>query len=277
MANKELFKTIQKLQDGEASQDEVTKINAAIAAGDQSVAIGGNADNAYIQIGDINFNLTSDALRALIQMPYEPPMLENINEPQSPASLPPGSRIVFLRNQVFTGREEELLALAKDIFKQSGSTLVTQSIVGIGGVGKTQLAVELCYRYGRYFQGVHWIDAATAKGEKTLPLRSKIEGEIATCGAQMMLLDWSDKQPEQVQQTLMAWQRRGPRLVVLDNLEDVEGARAILELLQRGGDLRVLITARRQNWPDDIVMQTYLLDIFNEGESSGIPTQIPAR
>ena len=30
---------------------------------------------------------------------------------------------------------------------------------GIGGIGKSQLAVEFCHRYGRFFQGVHWIQA----------------------------------------------------------------------------------------------------------------------
>ncbi len=44
----------------------------------------------------------------------------------------------------------------------------------MGGIGKTQLAVEFAYRYGRYFHGVHWLDA---RDPGLLP------AEIAACGA----------------------------------------------------------------------------------------------
>lgn len=64
----------------------------------------------------------------------------------------------------------------------------------MGGLGKTQLAVELTYRYGRCLHGVHWIAAD-----------QNIAAEIAACGAAMNLSPWSDKLPEQLSLTLQAW------------------------------------------------------------------------
>ena len=58
-----------------------------------------------------------------------------------------------------TGGLTEALALAL-LHDGHGSALVTQAVAGMGGVGKTQLAVEYAYRYGRYYRGVHWLNAA---------------------------------------------------------------------------------------------------------------------
>jgi len=51
------------------------------------------------------------------------------------------------RNPHFTGREEELGRLAGALTeKGDGCGLSTLDLVGMGGVGKTQLAIEFCYR-----------------------------------------------------------------------------------------------------------------------------------
>ncbi|KAA3644872.1 MAG: tetratricopeptide repeat protein [Chloroflexi bacterium] len=200
----------------------------------------------------------------------QPEKLENINEIPGPGALPQGSRMVFLRNKIFTGRKKDLKALARSVFGDQTPTLVTQTITGIGGIGKTQLAVEFCYRYGRHFRGVHWIDAAAIpveEGKQPIPLLSKIGAEIAQCGAAMLLPDWPQEQPEQVKRTLEHWSQTGPRLVVLDNLEEVRAAQEIMELLSRGGDVRILITARRQEWPKALVGKPYRLGVFTKTES----------
>ncbi|MCP4655162.1 MAG: hypothetical protein GY856_07055, partial [bacterium] len=137
----------------------------------------------------------------------------------------------------------------------SAATLVTQAIQGLGGVGKTQLAVEFAYRYGRYFAGVHWLNAAEPGG---------LSAEVAACGAAMRLPGWPDELPAQVACTLEAWRRGGRRLVVLDNLEDVAAAR---EWLGRLGGARVLLTARRADWPRDIGLRALRLDVFSLDES----------
>ena len=56
------------------------------------------------------------------------------------------------------------------------SIVITQAITGMGGIGKTQLAVEFAYRYGHKFKGVHWLDLRDP---------SQLETEIAKNGEQV--------------------------------------------------------------------------------------------
>ncbi|MCL4261689.1 MAG: tetratricopeptide repeat protein [Anaerolineae bacterium] len=55
--------------------------------------------------------------------------------------LPPGGR-----NPSFTGREPMLARLDAQLGQAQGTVVVSQAITGLGGVGKTQLAVEYIYR-----------------------------------------------------------------------------------------------------------------------------------
>ncbi|NLF11525.1 MAG: hypothetical protein GX597_07035, partial [Anaerolineaceae bacterium] len=176
-----------------------------------------------------------------------------------PGPLPPGSRLPFGRNALFTGREGALEALARaTLGEDAGSTLVSQAVQGMGGVGKTQLAVEFAYRYGRWFDGVHWLNAREPAG---------IAAEIAACGERMGLQPWPAEQPEQVAATLAAWRDGGPRLVVLDNLEDVGAAREWLRRLRQESGARLLLTARRGDWPPDLGLAPLPLEVFSAEES----------
>jgi len=202
--------------------------------------------------------------------PYQPPSPPGPDDPPpDPGPLPPGFRLPFRHNPLFTGRTEPLKTLARALLHPYspppragegagvGATLVTQAVQGLGGVGKTQLAVEFAHRYGRFFHGVHWIDGALPEG---------IGSEVAACGEAMCLPNWPPEQPEQVALTLRTWQQSGPRLVILDNLENVAAAREWLARLG-GGPLRLLLTARRSDWPPDLGLAPLPLELFTPQES----------
>jgi len=92
--------------------------------------------------------------------PYTPPAPPDPDAMPEPGRLPPGSSVPHRRNALFTGRQDALKRLARGLLhEEAPSTLVTQTVAGMGGVGKTQLAVEFAYRYGRFFHGVHWLNA----------------------------------------------------------------------------------------------------------------------
>jgi tetratricopeptide (TPR) repeat protein len=234
-----------------------------------------------------------------------PPASPDADTLPDPGLLPPGSRLPFRRNAIFTGRDEPLKTLARAFFPpdaappqspptlggrlpsspdlegrvspppelgeglgrrpveatattgEGAAILITQAIHGMGGVGKTQLAVEFAYRYGRFLHSVHWIDGAQPDA---------IGAEVALCGAEMNLPYWPAEQPEQIRYTLRQWQSGGPRLVILDNLEDVEATREWL-LRLGGGPLRLLLTARRSDWPADLGLNPLRLDVFTPEES----------
>jgi hypothetical protein len=73
-------------------------------------------------------------------------------------SPPPGTVMSLRPNRYFVGREEQLKALAANL-KAGAATAIGEVAVaassGLGGVGKTQLACEFVYRYGRFFHGVY--------------------------------------------------------------------------------------------------------------------------
>jgi hypothetical protein len=70
----------------------------------------------------------------------------------------PGVWRVPPRNPRFTGRESMLTELRRRLGAGEG-TLVVQALYGLGGVGKTQLALEYAHRFATDYQLVWWIDA----------------------------------------------------------------------------------------------------------------------
>ncbi len=151
-----------------------------------------------------------------------------------PGELPAGSCRLLRRNPAFVGHAEKLKLLWSALRpREKPDARYNALITGMGGSGKTQLALEFCYRYGRRFQGVHWISA-----DRDIP------AGIAACGGEMGLSPWPEGQAEQVQLTLQAWQDGG-RLVVLDNILE----KTVLEAwLPRLGNASVLATSRMADW-----------------------------
>ena len=62
------------------------------------------------------------------------------------------------RNPFFTGREELLKELRQEFTKKKAMSL-TQAISGLGGLGKTQTAIEYAYRYRDVYKAVFWVRA----------------------------------------------------------------------------------------------------------------------
>ena len=73
-----------------------------------------------------------------------------------PGSLPPIWNVPYRRNPNFTGREEVLDALYEAL-RSGQAAALTQAISGLGGVGKTQLALEYAYRHRADYDLPWWI------------------------------------------------------------------------------------------------------------------------
>jgi tetratricopeptide (TPR) repeat protein len=170
------------------------------------------------------------------------------------APLPAGSRMPLAPNPLFVGRGEELLHIARAL-RGSGTVALGQVIAstGLGGVGKTQLAVELVHRYARFFAGgVFWLSFASAE---------EIALHVAACagtGAIGLEADVSRLSVEErVKLVTGAWQSTVPRLLVFDNCE----AEALLEAWRPpSGACRVLVTSRRADWSPTLGVTALALD-----------------
>jgi tetratricopeptide (TPR) repeat protein len=181
-----------------------------------------------------------------------------------PQTLPTPHQMPLNPNPLFVGRENELRSIAAQL-KIGGRVAIT---TGIGGVGKTQLAAEVAYRYGEFFAGgVFWVSCADPAG---------IASEVASCGQLMGLFPLSGvDQDAQVRLTRAAWDTPIPRLLIFDNCEDEQTLR---RWLPRPSGCRVLVTSRRQSgWSPELRVLLLPLDVLSRAESVALLQQLAPR
>src|SRR5262249_49437551 len=84
----------------------------------------------------------------------------------APAGRPPAGVMVNVprRNPLFTGRDAELKAIF-EAFARDRTAALTQALAGLGGIGKTQTAVEFAHRHSDGYRAVLW---ARAESDATL-------------------------------------------------------------------------------------------------------------
>lgn len=64
------------------------------------------------------------------------------------------------RNDLFQGREETLRRMHEHLKPQSVDKLRYCVLYGLGGIGKTQIAIEYIYRFKHLYTNIFWIRAS---------------------------------------------------------------------------------------------------------------------
>src|SRR4051794_35263748 len=137
------------------------------------------------------------------------------------------------RNPRFTGRDGLLTELRRRLRAEQG-TLVVQALYGLGGGGKTQLALEYAHRFAADYQLVWWIDA-----EQQVLIPDQLAGLAARLD-----LPAGPTMADTVDRLLAELRDRDRWLLVFDNAErpgDIADYRP-------GGAGHVLITSRFPGW-----------------------------
>ncbi|KAL4945291.1 hypothetical protein BDV06DRAFT_39310 [Aspergillus oleicola] len=144
--------------------------------------------------------------------------------------------VPFLYNPDFVGRQREIQQIEDMIFSPKGPTKVALS--GLGGIGKTQVALQLAYRARDRDNGcpVIWIPCTSVE---------TIEQNYVTA-AKVLGLDTTS--PEEAKEYLKAqlsdnftkW------LLILDNVDDPAVWETLKEVLPQSQEGRILITTRNQ-------------------------------
>jgi len=80
-------------------------------------------------------------------------------------------------------------------------------------------------------------------------------------------MGFTGQEPSLVADIEYLWKVDGPRLLILDNFEDVTKTGKVLSRFQHSA-LRLLITSRRKDFPKSAGLQIQELGLFNEEESS---------
>lgn len=97
-----------------------------------------------------------------VPFPASPSPSGPLDRPIFPGSLPPVWNIPYPQNRLFTGRQELLTQLATTLHTGQPTALSQpHAITGLGGIGKTQLALEYAYRHRRDYRAVLWALADT--------------------------------------------------------------------------------------------------------------------
>src|SRR6266516_1736392 len=149
---------------------------------------------------------------------------------------PPIWNVPHRRNPFFTGREDILIHLYT-VLRSSKAAVLTQAqaISGLGGIGKTQVAVEYAYRYRDHYQAIFWINATS---------RDAISADFVILAALLDLPEQQEKDQDIVLRAVNRWLSSHTHwLLILDNVDDLE---MIVDFLPVTGTGDVLITTRLQ-------------------------------
>ncbi|WP_232425053.1 FxSxx-COOH system tetratricopeptide repeat protein [Pseudofrankia inefficax] len=156
------------------------------------------------------------------------------------------------RNPLFTGRDAELAVLRAELVGSGAAAVLPVALHGLGGVGKTQMAAEYCYRFGREYDLVWWVaaeePATTLAGLVWLAERIG----VAVAGA-----------AEESVRALVALLGSGTRfarwLLVLDNAGAPGDLFGLLRAASASGG-HVLVTSRDHRWSG--VAQSVRVDVL---------------
>ena len=167
------------------------------------------------------------------------------------------------RNRNFTGREDLLEELRAGITGAVGASGKVTAVVsaphalhGMGGVGKTLMAVEYAHRFGEHYDLIWWVSA-----DQPNLLRSA----LAALSPHLNLPPMTTTGIEEACNAVLDALRRGDPyekwLLIFDNADKPED----LTLLIPEGPGHVLITSRNHQWSS--IVETVPVDVFTRRES----------
>lgn len=175
-----------------------------------------------------------------------------------PQTAPPNPRRIGanlpLRNRNFTGREEQLTKLRQRLATGITTAVLPEALHGMGGVGKSQIAIEYVYRYGRDYELIWWIPSE----QTNLIVQSLIE-----LGEHMGLRAGADRSAvPAVLEALRVGQPYSNWLLVFDNAENPHEVR---QFFPHDGPGRVMVTSRNSQW--STLASSLEVDVFTRSES----------
>ncbi|GAA3442259.1 FxSxx-COOH system tetratricopeptide repeat protein [Planomonospora venezuelensis] len=161
---------------------------------------------------------------------------------------------VSTRNAAFTGRSTVLEALRRQLVGGSAAVVLPQALYGLGGVGKTQVALEYAHRFKADYDLVWWVSSEdrerinAAFEDLARELGIRVGENIAeVVGA--------------VREALRVGSPHSRWLLIFDNAGDPDELRDFFP----GGTGHVVITSRNQAWSS--VAAPLEVDVFSQQES----------
>jgi tetratricopeptide (TPR) repeat protein len=162
------------------------------------------------------------------------------------------------RNPNFTGRAAELDRLNDNLFSQQQPH--AQVLSGIGGIGKTELAIEYVHRNIDNYEIIWWIRAEH---------QDRVRDALVKLGARLELRQArTDGTRDRTVATVLETLQSGEWpswLLVFDNAADPLELQKYIPAGRHKG--HVIITARQPRWPSFIVADSIDVSPFTDAES----------
>ena len=174
----------------------------------------------------------------------------------------------YEKNQFFTGQD----AFLKNLYdkfrdKSTGRYHGRLALYGLGGIGKTQVALEFVYRYQSAYSRIYWISAVR---------QEYILDGYANIAKQAAMDIPFDSKPIEIATRVLEWLGKTQKwLLVLDNLDDMDvlstrnlNVPNVIETLlpQTGVQQHTLITTRNRH-ADSIPAQAVEVPLFAKPEA----------
>jgi tetratricopeptide (TPR) repeat protein len=176
-------------------------------------------------------------------------------ENSKPSNLP-------IVNSVFYGRDQFLSQL-REAFSSSSRPRKNQCLVGLGGIGKTRLAIEYANRYSEHYSALLFVVADSPES-----LRANIAN---LCGA----LRIDEPEPAKQYGAAIKWLQEHPGwFLIVDNVDTKEAARAVEEsILGKLKEGHILVTSRLSAWRNrdldplelDVISEDASVELLLEG------------
>jgi tetratricopeptide (TPR) repeat protein/transcriptional regulator with XRE-family HTH domain len=186
----------------------------------------------YIQQLCLLFGKSARELGLLQEEPTASASSESFTEADSSSLW----TVPYRRNFFFTDREEVLTQLHNRLTASGTAALTqTQAISGLGGIGKTQIAVEYAFRHRELYHMVLWVRAAS---------RDALISDFVTLASLLHLHGQDEQDQNKVVGVVKRWlASRGGWLLILDNADDLD---LVVDFLPTGDKGHILLTTRAQ-------------------------------
>lgn len=150
--------------------------------------------------------------------------------------LPVVWNVPFARNRSFTGREDELDRL-HSLFASNTPGAAFQALSGLGGVGKTQLALEYAYLFASSYDVVWWLRAEEP---------ATLAADFADLAMALRLPGRNESDQRVSIEIVKQWLSRSGRWLLI--FDSVREPRDVAPYLTPAGTGHVLVTSRHAAW-----------------------------
>jgi tetratricopeptide (TPR) repeat protein len=209
------------------------------------------AKDSAISFGDHSPAIKADRIEGGVHITYP-----GTKEP-TVAEKPLGkiNNIPHPHNPNFTGRVDLLEKLHQILAAGERAAFTqTSAITGLGGVGKTQLALEYSYSHADDYRVVWWV-----RSEEPATLAA----DYAGLASRLDLPEKGSQDQRVIVEAVRRWlEENGGWLLVFDNAHEPEDLNGYLPLTGKGD---VIITSRNPNWGG--TAKALPVDVFSRDES----------